>query len=243
MRRVRLGLPERVAGVAGAWRADHTVDADLAAEGRAEADGDHLVDEREDVVGDVGALKVAAAPAALARDALGDGVEGEEGDGRVERADDLFERREGVRLARVQVRLVHLVGEQDEVVLLAETDDAAHGRLVEERARRVARVDDHERFGLEPVDLDRLADRGFDVRRGRRPAGLLVEVVRDRGARVRGERRGVERVLRDRDEDAGLVGAGDERRDEQRHARGGARGQEDVVWVRGVAVSFCGGEK
>ena len=236
VRRVRLGLPERVAGVAGARWADHAVDADLAAEWGAEADGDHLVDEREDVVGYIGALKVAAAPAALARDALGDGVEGEEGDLRVERADDLFERGEGVRVARVEVRLVDFVREQDEVVLLAETHDALHRRLVEQRARRVARVDDHERLGLDPL-LDRLADRGLDVRRGRRPARLFVEVVGYPHALVRRERRRVQRVLRDRNEDARL-GARDERRYEQRHTRGGASGQEDVVWVRGVAVSF-----
>ena len=230
MRRVRLGLPERVAGVGGAWWADHAVNTDLAAEWRAEADGDHLVQEREDVVGHVGALEVSAAPAALARDALGDGVEGEEGDARVERADDLFERGERVGGARVQVRLVDFVREQDEVVLLAETDEALHRRLVEQCARRVARVDDHERFGFDTVLIDRLADRGFDVRRGRRPVRLFVEVVGDPHALVRRERRRVQRVLRDRNEDAGL-GARDERRDEQRHTRGGASGQEDVVWV------------
>ena len=201
MRRVRLCFPLRVAGVAGARGADHAVYAYLACEGRAEADGGHLVEERDDVVGDVGALEVSAATAALTRDALRDGVEGDERDGGAEGADDLFERRERVRVARVQVRLVDLVREQDEVVLLAESHEALHRRLVEQRARRVARVDDHERLGLDAL-VDRFTDRGLDLRRGCCPVRFLVQVVRDHYALVRGEGRRVERVLRDRDEDA-----------------------------------------
>lgn len=53
--RVRLGLPRRIVGIAGARRADHAVDADLAAEGG-----------------------VPSVPVAFAPDALGDGVEDDE---------------------------------------------------------------------------------------------------------------------------------------------------------------------
>ena len=58
--RVRLGLPKRILGIPGAQRADHVVDADPAAEGG-----------------------VPSMPAAFARpsDALGDGVEDDEGMG------------------------------------------------------------------------------------------------------------------------------------------------------------------
>ena len=230
VRRVRLGLPERVARVARARRAHHAVDADLPGDGRTEADGGHLVQQRDDVLADVCALKVAAAPAALAGDALGDGVEGDEGDGAfVEGAEDLLEGGEGVRGALVQVGLVDFVGEEDEVVLGAEADELLHRGLVEHRARRVAGVDDHERAGLDAL-LDGLRDRLFDLGRGRGPAGLLVELVGYADARVRGERGGVERVLRDGDEDAGL-GVRDEHREQQRHARGCAAGQENVVRV------------
>ena len=230
VRRVRLCLPERVAGVARARRAHHAVDADLPGDGRTEADGGHLVEERDDILANVGALKIAAAPAALAGDALGDGVEGDEGHGAlVERAEDLLEGRERVRGALVQVGLVDLVGEQDEVVRGAEADELLHRGLVEHRACRVARVDDHERAGLDAL-ADGVCDRLLDRGRGGGPAGLLVEVVGYADALVRGERGGVERVLRDGDEDAGL-GARDEHREQQRHARGCASGQEDVVRV------------
>ena len=70
MRRVRLCFPERVARIARARWAHHTIHADLPAERWAERDGGHLVQERDYVLVDVGALKVAAASAALARDAL-----------------------------------------------------------------------------------------------------------------------------------------------------------------------------
>lgn len=184
MGRVRLCFPKRVACVARARRADHAVYADLPGERRTEPDGDHLVDQRDDIVVDVRTLEVSAASAALARDALGDGVEGDEGHGGAEVADDLFEGGERMGRARVQVRLVDFVCEEDEVVLGAETDEPLHRRLVEQRARRVARVDDHERFGLDAV-RDRLGDRGLDLRRGRGPVRFLVEEVGDPDARVR----------------------------------------------------------
>ena len=99
VRRVGLLLPKRIARVSRARGAHHAVDADLPCDRGAEHDGDELVHERDDVVGDVRALKVAAAPAALAHDALGDRVEGDEGQGRAERAHDLLEGRERVRRA------------------------------------------------------------------------------------------------------------------------------------------------
>jgi hypothetical protein len=82
---------------------------------------------------DVRALKVAAVSAALARDALGDRVEG------AKVAHDLFEGGEQVRGACVQVRLVDFVGEEDEVVLGAE-NELLNCCLVEQCAHRVARV-------------------------------------------------------------------------------------------------------
>ena len=84
MRRFRLGFPE--------WGSSHRPGAvggpySLPAERRTERDGGHLVQERNYSFVGVGAFKVAAASAAFARDALRDGVEGDEGDGRVGGAD------------------------------------------------------------------------------------------------------------------------------------------------------------
>jgi hypothetical protein len=59
-------------------------------------------------------------------------------------------------------------------MLLTETDDMAHGQLVKECACRVAWVNDHERFGLKPVDLNHLTDHSFDIQHGGHPVGLLI---------------------------------------------------------------------
>jgi hypothetical protein len=118
--RVRLLLPERVALVPRLGGPHHAVDADLAADGHAQADAGHLVQQRDRLVWHVGDFEVAPSSAAFAGDALGDGVEGDERDVRVEHADDLLERGERVRVAGVDVHLVYLVREKDDVVLLAQ---------------------------------------------------------------------------------------------------------------------------
>lgn len=117
--RVRFFFPKRVRRGAGLGRAHEAVDADLARERRTQADADHLVQQRAHLGRDVAAFEVAAAPAALAGDALGDGVERDERDGRPEAAHDLLEGVEWVLGGAMQVRLVHLVREQDERVLFA----------------------------------------------------------------------------------------------------------------------------
>ena len=218
MRRVSLLLPERIARVSLARGADHTVDADLAAERGAEQDGNELVYKRDDFVAEVRALKVAASAATLAHDALGDRVEGDEGDGRAKRTCDFLERGEWVCRAHVQVRLVDFVGEEHEVVSLAQAHNFLHRRFVQKCASRVAWVDHDECLGRDTV-LNGFLDRGLDVRRRCSPFGFLVEVVRYAYARVPRERSGVQRILRDRDENA-RAWVGDQHRDEQGHARG-----------------------
>ena len=92
---------------------NETVNADLARKWWVQADGDHLVDERVDLVRNVYALEVAATSAALARHTFRDGVEGEEQDGEVDIAHDLLERHEGVLLVLVQVVLVRISSASD----------------------------------------------------------------------------------------------------------------------------------
>ena len=218
MRRVRLLLPERIARISLARGADHTIYADLAAEWGAEQDGNEFVYKRDDFVAEVRALKVASSAAALAHDALGDRVEGDEGDGRAERTCDFLEGGEWVCRAHVQVRLVDFVGEEHEIVSLAQSHNVLHRRFVQQRACRVARVDDDKCLGRYAVP-DGVLDRGLDVRRRCSPVGFLVEVVRYAHAGVPRERGGVKRILRYRNEDA-RAGVGDQHRNEQRHARG-----------------------
>ena len=91
MDRVGLFLPKRVTCVAFLWRANHAVYTDLSLKGRTEADTDHLVHHGNDFIAYVGQLKVATTSTAFTKDALGDGVEGHEGDILSRLDDDLFE--------------------------------------------------------------------------------------------------------------------------------------------------------
>ena len=130
-------------------------------------------------------------------------MEGDEGDGRAEGADELFEGGEGVRCSGVEIRLVDFVREEHEIVSFAEAHYVLHRRLVEHRARWIARVDDHERLGLDAL-RDRLLYRRLDLRRGCGPVRFLVEVIGNPHPGVRSQGCAVQRVLGYGDEDAGL---------------------------------------
>lgn len=72
---LRLLLPKFIALPALLWRPHKAVHADLARDGRAQVDARHLVDLRKDTFINVDKLEEASSTAALARVALGDGVE------------------------------------------------------------------------------------------------------------------------------------------------------------------------
>lgn len=144
----RLLLPQVVRRLPLLRRLDEHVDADLALQRGAELDRGQLVDLLGDLWIEVEQLEVAPSPAALARLALGDGVEADELDlGRVRLAqvvDDLAERDKGPFAGVVDVGLVDLVGHEDEAGLVAELDDRLHRLPRQAVADRVAgRDDDH----------------------------------------------------------------------------------------------------
>ena len=147
--RVRLLFPERVALVPRLGWPHHAVDANLATYGHAQIDADHLVEQRDRLIWDVGDFKVAPPSSTFAGDALGDGVEGDERDMRVEHAHDLLERGERVRVTGVDVGLVYLVRHKDDVVLLAQLDEALLVVEGENRTNGVAGVNDDQRLGLD----------------------------------------------------------------------------------------------
>lgn len=200
-------------GVAGPGRVDHELDQALADDGGAQHDGDELVDGGLDLGVEADQLKVAAAVAALAHHALGDAVQRGQLDvvvlARVLLLHLAQDALEAVELADEDVGLVHLVGHDDELLLAGKVDHGAHVGLGQGGAGGVARVDDDDAADVDALGLG-LFMRGADGLEVGAPGLVLVEVVGDAGGVEDGEGGGVERVLRDGDEDARLGGLGED---------------------------------
>mmetsp|Transcript_32309 Transcript_32309/g.76768 ORF Transcript_32309/g.76768 Transcript_32309/m.76768 type:complete len:298 (-) Transcript_32309:36-929(-) len=153
---------------------------------------------------------------------------------RPERAHHLFQRVEG--LLRVDVLLVHLIGEQDEALCLAEFDQLDEVVPAESVANGVPRVDDNERLGRQPLGAPR-RHHPPQLRHIQPPPLVLVHLVAELLAREERHRRRVDRVLRDRDEDR-IRRLGDERLEDAEDRCGCPRREEDVVGVGGEAVAL-----
>lgn len=231
-----LVLPELVRRFAFLWRSDQAVHADLAAEWRAQSHRDHLVHESHDLLRDVGQFEVTTSTTAFTRNALRDGVERDERDVGVEFAHELLERGETVLLPLVQVVLVHFISQQDQAVLLTQADEVLGDVFGDDASGGVTGVDNDKRLELDAVCLP-FEDRALDFRWVGGPPFGFVKVVGDGDAAVAGDGGGVERVLRDGDEDAGVLGR-DEEVEEEVDAEGGTGGEEDVVGICGVAVTL-----
>lgn len=227
-------------GLAGAGRVDHEVDHALADDGGAEHDGDKLVDVGLDLGVQADELKVAAAVAALADHALGDGVEGGELDLVVLAGVLLLhlaeDRLEAVELADKDVGLVDLVGHDEEVLFVGKVDDGADVLLGERGAGGVAGVDDDDAADVEAVGLALFVALADDVEVGAPVLGL-VEVVGDGGGVEESERGSVEGVLGDGDHDAALLGGADDVEEGVDAGRGTGR-EVDVGGVGGEAITL-----
>jgi hypothetical protein len=121
-------------------------------------------------------LKIPAPPPTLPAHALADAMKAHERDGTPQIAHDLLEARERVRARLVQVRLVDLVGEEHQRMLLTHPHQLRHRLRAQQRARGVARVDDDERFGAHVVCFC-FGEGGGDGGDGGGPAGGFVEEV------------------------------------------------------------------
>ena len=240
---------EGVGGLAGLGRANHDVDGELTVQVGAEGDGHQLDQLSADVGVQTLELEVAAATAALAPEALGDGVEGDHLETLASLAHvvgDLSEGDEGVLLS-VDVLLVDLIGEEDNVLVDAEVDELLHHLVAEalgmkpERggylAGGVAGVDDDDGLDADVLLLG-LFERGAHGLHGHAPSVVLVQVVVDLGASVEGDGGGVERVLGDGEKHTVLLGV-DEHQQAVLDTVGGAVGEEDVGGVAGVAVPLA----
>lgn len=239
---VVLLVVELVRGLAWLGRVDHEVEQALADDGGAEHDGDELVNVGLDFWVEADELKVAAAVAAFADHALGDAVQREELDAVVlagllllHLAQDALE---AVELADKDVGLVDFVGDENEALFVGKVDDGADVVFGERGAGGVAGVDDGNGAHVEAVGDALFVGLADDVEVGA-PALGLVEVVGDSGGID--ERQGgcVQRVLRNRDQDASLLG-GTNDIEEGVDARRGAGREVDVGGVRGEAIALCG---
>eukprot|EP00050_Salpingoeca_kvevrii_P007718 m.298092 g.298092 ORF g.298092 m.298092 type:complete len:418 (-) comp13779_c0_seq1:654-1907(-) len=227
-------VPLVVRGVARGRRVDHDLGEDLAGEVGAEIDGHELVDLVADEGVDIDHLHVATTEAALAVHALGNGVEANELDGRFHVSDNLLKGDEWAVLV-VGVFLVHLIGQEDEAVVLAELNNLAHHVLRENLARRIARVDDADGADLGAERLGR-GEALLQLTAAKRPAVLLFKVVVDSATAEQRNGGRVERVLRHRHHDT-IVYVTDKEVEHGLDRLGCAVGNVDLLGVGLVSIA------
>mmetsp|Transcript_11807 Transcript_11807/g.27290 ORF Transcript_11807/g.27290 Transcript_11807/m.27290 type:complete len:203 (-) Transcript_11807:331-939(-) len=127
---------------------------------------------------------------------------------------------------RVHVLLVHLVRQKHEAALAAEADDGLDVLHWERVARRVTRINDHKRSHAHAVPAGRVR-RLCQLLYWQRPVVLLREEVADEVRVLERQRRGVERVLRDRHKHA-IVRVAQEHLEHHLDPLTCAIGEEDV---------------
>jgi len=194
-------------------------------------------------------FEVAAALAAFAEHALGDGVQRDElkaGEGRrggvgvLEVPDGGFDALEGG--GGEDVFLVDFVSDEEEVAVCGEGDEGGEVGLGNDGAGGVAGVDDDETTGGDAGGKRVVDDAIEGGGGGNAPTVVLVEVVGD-GSEVKGDEQGaIDGVEGDGEEDASVVSGGAhvaaaEEGHGDEHTLEGAAGEEDVVREGGEAVA------
>lgn len=236
---VVLLLVQREAGLALFGRVHHHLHDALADDWRAELNTDVLVDFSLDLLVDANHFVVATTVTTLADHALGDGVQ--RGQLHVVELAGLLLLQvaqallEGDEFAREDVGLVHFVGHDHQLLLCGKLDDAANVGGRKSGTSGVAGVDDDNGADIGAV-RNSLLVRSLDIREAGAPALGLVEVVGHGGGIEDSEGGGVERVLGNRNQDTGVGACADDVQ-ERIDTSGGAIAQEDVLGVRGVAIS------
>jgi hypothetical protein len=234
---VRLLLPQWIAFLTFHGWANHAIHTDLSTDSRANADTDHLVQQRDRLVGDICAFEVTSSTTTFPCHTFRDGMEGDEWDGRLKVAYNFLERGECVRGPCVDVDLVHFVCEKDDVILFAEPDQGFLFGVGEHRADWVTGVDDSECFGLYTL-IYRLCNCLFDLLSAGSPSVFgLIKIVGNWNTAVLGKGRSIKGILRDGDENP-RASIRDEKVDEEIHPRGGTGCQEDLVGIGRVSIAF-----
>ena len=232
---VLLLLEQLVGGVTRLGRVDHHVHGVLAVHVGAAADGQQLVQLGAHVIGEVHHLQVTAAATALAPVALGGGVEGHQLAVQLQLGHHLLEGHELVARA-VDVLLVHLIGQDRDVLAGADLADVLDVLTGEALARGVAGV--HGGDGLHRQTLRASAlDALLDVSGVQSPVLLLLQVVGLVLAAEDVDGGRVQRVLGNGDQDAvrRLV---DQQLQGILNGLGGTVGQEDVLGVAREAIAL-----
>lgn len=142
-----------------------------------------------------------------------------------------------MELADEDVGLVDFVGHDHELLVGGELEDGADVGLGQGGAGGVARVDDDDGAHVDAVALG-LAVGVLDGGQRRAPVCGLVEVIGHAGRVEDGEGGGVERVLGDGHEDAGVWGGADDVQKGIDAGRGTGR-EVDACRIGGKAIPFC----
>lgn len=143
---------------------------------------------------------------------------------------------EAVELANEDVGLVDLIGHDDELLLGGEINHRADIFLGKGGSGRVTGVDDDNGADVDAVSLG-LVVCSSDGGEVGGPGLGFVKVVGNAGGVEDGEGGGVERILRNGDEDTRLVGLGEDVKKSVDSGRGTGR-EVDVVRVGREAVSL-----
>eukprot|EP00756_Hemistasia_phaeocysticola_P044012 Hpha_TRINITY_DN17590_c0_g1::TRINITY_DN17590_c0_g1_i1::g.92423::m.92423 len=193
-------------------------------------------------LGKINALHITTPTSALAGNALGGTVERNERETLKfgVRPGDLLEGNEllalpGSRVDLVDVRLVDLVGEHEEVVLLGEEANVEDLLLRQHSSGGVARVDDAQ----SPHFLTRphgLVVSTLELGQLEGPPRLLVEVVRSGLHAEHRETRRVQRVLREGDHEGRLLASTTETLQHSLNSRTRSVREENVLSPRGHAT-------
>src|SRR4051812_37590245 len=125
---------------------------------------------------------------------------------------DLLEAVEAAPLG-IDVLLVDLIGEDEQSMLVGESNNVLDVRTSEHLPRGIARIDDH--YGPDIIARAVLLEGALELFGAQRPVIVFVEVVSSLAEVELLDGRGVERVLGDGDHYAALLSALRATRDEQ----------------------------
>lgn len=197
---VEFGLVELVGFVALLRWGNHQINEALTDDGRAEIDGDELIDLSANFGGEAHELKIASAVATLAYHTLGNGMEGNKLDMLVLSGLSGLQLPknplEGDEFTDKDVGLVDFVGHDDKAVLAGETEDGLNGILGERSTGGISGIDNSNAAHVCSQGL-RLDDGLLNAGDVCRPGGLFFEVIWDGGSAEEGESSGIKRVLGD----------------------------------------------
>lgn len=188
------------------WRwPDHQVHCDLARHWRAQLCTDQLVQLSFDLRCNVDQLEETASSATFSNKAFADGVKAHElhrlSDMLWHLTESLFEAVERSLLWLINVRLVDLIGEHDQTLLVGELQNFFDLLRQQNAARWIAGVDQNDGSDVTVALLSGFLQGLTDIAHVRGPVLLFIEMVFNSMAAEQRYAGRVKRVLRDRDHD------------------------------------------